>query len=130
MKNKTNVGFAAAVFAVLFIPVIAFAQEATTEVMEVFVIDASEATAPLAPLIDRFVELNKKHNSPSERALWFSTFAGAQTGVFIATIRWPSLAAFAADPVPATPEAQALQQELFQTGFKVQSRSLIYGGVR
>jgi hypothetical protein len=130
MKNKINVGFVAAVLAVLFIPVVSFAQTAPQEVMEVFIIDASEATAPLAPLIDRFVELNKKHNSPSERALWFNAHAGAQTGVFISTIRWPSIAAFAADPVPATPEAQALQQELFQTGFKVVSRSLIYGGVR
>ena len=125
MKNKINVGFVAAMLAVLFIPVISFAQTTPQEVMEVIVMDASDATGRFAPFSDQVAELAKEYDSPAERNVWFNAYAGNQSGLVIVTIRYPSIAAVGEDAeMYASPEFQAVMEEVRQTGFKIISRSL------
>jgi len=127
--RKTKIGFVAALLIALFVPLISAAAEAPTDVMEVVIIDQTGASEPFAPMFDRFSEVYKAQDSAAVRSMWFNAYAGQQSNVLIVSLRYPSLAAFAADGgVVPSPAYQALAQEFQQKGFRVVSRSLSFQG--
>ena len=127
MKSKLCLGFYVLALAVLVAPIPALAQEAPPDVMEVIVIDPSGADDPYTELHDKFTALYKAHNSKIVRELWFSGYAGPQTGRLVVTIRYPNIAAFAAsNELLQTEEYLALVQQFQEKGFVVASRSLTF----
>ena len=108
----------------LFTTTFVYGAEAPTEVVEVVIIDSTGASEQFAPMFDRFSTVYKKHNSPSERSLWGSVFAGPNTGSQVVYIVYPTLEAFAADKTVESADYQALSQEFAEKGFRVSSRML------
>ena len=127
LKNGLYLGFIAAALAILIVPATTFAQQGPTEVREVIMINAQNADEPFGPLFTRYSAVYAQYKSKGVRELWFSGYAGQQTGLNIVTITYPDMNAFAAGGnVISSPEYQALSQEFQQKGFRVVSRSLSF----
>lgn len=104
---------------------IAAAQEAPTQVAVVHIVDGRNATEPYPALHDKYTAIWKKSGAQVERELWGAGFAGPDTGRWVVVIKFPSIEAFAkSNAVVDSAEYQALNAELTQKGFRVESSSL------
>lgn len=95
-------------------------------VMDVITIDTTNASEPYLATHKEFTELYRQKGSQGERSLWFNAWGGTNTGLAIVTIRYPNMAALAADGVLVrSSEYQAISQGFFEKGFRVQSRAIV-----
>ena len=95
-------------------------------VMDVVTIDTTNASEPYLATHNKFTELYKQKGSQGERSLWFNAWGGTNTGLAIVTVRYPSMAALAADgALVRSSEYQAIGQEFLEKGFRVESRAIV-----